>query len=42
MGIFSRLGDGFHHEIRAVADVGCRAEKHRADADGQDVNAPAF
>src|SRR4051812_41141952 len=27
------VGDSFHHEIRAVADVGIRAEKDRADAD---------
>ena len=32
------LGDGFDHEIRTVADVGRRAKKYRADADGQDLS----
>ncbi len=31
------LGDSFDHEVRTVADVGGRAEKHGGDADGQDV-----
>jgi hypothetical protein len=31
------IGDGLDHEVGAIADVGCCAEKDRADADGQDV-----
>jgi len=34
---FLPLGDGLDHEVRAVADVSRRAEKNRADADGQNV-----
>ena len=34
---FLLLGDGLDHEVRAVADVSRRAEKHRADADGEDL-----
>src|SRR5882762_9413308 len=31
------VGDGFDHEVGTVADVGIRAEKHRTDADRDDV-----
>ena len=27
------LGDGFYHEVRAVADVGERTEEYRSDGD---------
>ena len=33
---FLVVGDGFDHEVRAVADVGVRPEKDRADAHGEE------
>src|SRR3954463_12224038 len=34
---FLVVGDGFHHEIRAVANVSVCAKKHSADANGNEV-----
>jgi hypothetical protein len=34
---FLVVGDGFNHEIGAIADVSIGAEKDRPDADGEDV-----